>query len=267
MHPYGVPTVSLGGPPARGPEVFELEVRPADELDSGWLGEDSIETGPPQRPWAWKAPPAPAWFERFRQYRRRQTALVIAAVAVALAVAVGISAGHPNRPLALAAPDDSTSDQQEVLDPSQQALADMVAAAESPIELTNYLISDNARSGCRAAQPPGRDPAPAIAAMVITYEPGFTLRDSGRGIEESGTCAVQLRFADPAGTTMMVTVSPPPNAITPLVALSVNDRTSAMDIIANVDGWRVEVGAVGLPGQLPTQSAMTSIATDARIRW
>jgi len=251
----------MGGPPARGPEVFELEVRAADELDSGWLGEDSIETGPPDRPWAWQAP---QWFERFSH---APTAFVVVALVIALGVAAGISIAHPNQPLAAPPPAATASDPPVVLDPSQQAIATMVAEAQSPIALADYVISDDSRAGCRPVQPPDTDPVQTIAAMVGKYEPTFTLRDSAKGIEESGTCSMQLRFTDTVGTTLIVTVSPPPNVITPMIALQNDDRASAMDIVADVDGWRVEVGAVGQPGQLPTQNELTSIATDERIHW
>ncbi len=40
-----------------------------------------------------------------------------------------------------------------------------------------------------------------------------------------------------------------------------------MDILTNVDGWWVEIGAVGEPDLLPSQRDLTDIATDARLQW
>jgi hypothetical protein len=246
------------------PEVFELVVRGADErpeLELSWLDEDSIEFGPAPRPWAWQPPDLRGRLPRI------PTVALLAAVLVALAIAAGVSAGHPAHPSAdLSGP--SVVAPTPTGDYSQLSLASMMAAVQSPIGLTNYPIEDNSRQGCQPDSGTGPDPAKVIAAVVGRYQPQFRERDSSMGLEQSGICSVQVRFATPVPATLLIiTVIPPPNDVTPFVALQNTVTISAIDIVADIDGWRVEVGALGAVGTLPSQNGLTAIATDARLRW
>jgi hypothetical protein len=247
------------------PEVFELEVRGVDErpeLELSWLDEDSIELGPAPRPWAWQLP------DLHGRVPRVPTVALLAAVLLALAIAAGVSVGHPSRPSADVSGPSVALTPPPTGDFSQLSLASMVAAAQSPIGLTDYAIEDNSRLGCQPDSATGLNPAKAIAAVVGRYQPQFRVRDSSMGLEQSGVCSAQVRFATPVPATLLIiTVIPPPNDVTPFVAVQNTVTSSATDIVAAIDGWRIEVGAVGAPGTLPTQNELTAIATDARIRW
>jgi hypothetical protein len=140
------------------------------------------------------------------------------------------------------------------------------ATARSTVVLQDYSIYNNARV-CPQGPADGGDPVKLIAAMVRRYQPGFTLRDSAKGIEQSGTCAIQLRLDGPSGTIMMITVIPPVIEFTPFVALFNDAKGSALDLVTDVDGWKVEIGAVGLVGALPSERDLDEIANDPRITW
>lgn len=244
------------------PEVFELEVRGVDErpeLELSWLDEDSIELGPAPRPWAWQLP------DLHGRLPRIPTVALLVTVLVALAIAAGVSAGHPAHLSAVPTPAVTAA---PTGNDSQLSLESMIAAAQSPIGLVDYPIEDNSRQGCQPDSATGLDPAKAIAAVVGRYQPQFRVRDSSMGLEQSGICSAQVRFATPVPATLLIiTVIPPPNDVTPFVASQDSVTSSAIDIVADIDGWRIEVGAVGAVGTLPSQNALTAIATDARLRW
>ena len=63
---------------------------------------------------------------------------------------------------------------------------------------------------------------------------------------------------------MVVSVLRPPADFRPFAALSTDNQSSAMDILATVAGWRVEVGAVGNPTSCRA-TRPDRIATDARL--
>ena len=64
-----------------------------------------------------------------------------------------------------------------------------------------------------------------------------------------------------------MTVLAPPNEVTPFALSSNNDRSDALDVVTDVDGWRIEVGEIGQPGTLLSENDLVAIATDARVRW
>ena len=62
---------------------------------------------------------------------------------------------------------------------------------------------------------------------------------------------MQLRFDDAdEGSILVVDVLVPPNEFIPFTVVSDDNGTAAIDVVTNVDGWRVEVGLLGLPGAL-----------------
>jgi hypothetical protein len=55
--------------------------------------------------------------------------------------------------------------------------------------------------------------------------------------------------------------------LTPFTVTSDNDRTDAIDVVVNVNAWRIEIGMVGQPGTMLDEMPLVAIATDARLRW
>ncbi len=191
---------------ATEPDCYDLDVRPVDEADTGWLGEDSIVVGAESprwtsRPWASRLPSLTDKLPRI------PVVAVLGLIGLALVIVVAISAGHPSRPIAVVAP--TTSDATEPptgppLSPAQLALAEMVALARSPIALTNYLAEANDRPNCR---PSAMDPVKAIAGVVTQRQPEYHLLDAGTVLEQSGICSVQERFTNDAGTVIVISVA------------------------------------------------------------
>jgi hypothetical protein len=244
----------------RAPDCYDLDVRPVGEADTDWLGDDSLVVGVASPRWGGRLPSV------IDKLPRIPIVATLGLLVVALLVAVAISAGHPSRTV-VAAPTTADAPPPQQLSASQLSLASLIAAAESSIPLQDYAIEDNGRSNCRPSAADGTDPAKVIASVVLQDEPDYRLRDTSKGIEQSGTCSVQARFASPDGTVLMLTVLPPAGDFAEFVALSTNGNTSAMDIVTNVGGWHIEIGAVGSPDTLPSQRDLTTIATDIRLQW
>lgn len=240
-------------------DVYELDVRPADDLDTGWLSEDWIEYGTPPREWAWQFPNV------VDRLPRVPTGLIVGALVLVLGVAVSFSALHPSRVRASAAAPPSPS---PVAETTQTiALSQMEAIANSPIPLADYVIADSAHPGC-PPMPAGR--AGHVAAMVQVvelYQPGFTLKDAELGSMSSGVCAATLRFVNPLAATMVVSVVAPPNSFTPFDVTAITDFTGARDVGTVLQGWRVEVGIEGNLDSLIGETDLLAVATDARLRW
>ncbi len=239
--------------------MFDLEISPVGETDLDWLSEDSIELGAPPREWAMQLP---NWLDPL--LGRIPTWSLLGALVIGLAIAAGLSTPHSSAPT-VAAPVPTVTPT-VALTPQQQSLATMVNLAEAQGRLGNFTIVDSAHPGCPPAitQP---DPAAAIATAVTRYQPSFHLRDSGVGTELSGVCSAQLRFSGELGDTLVVTVIAPPNNLTPFTVTSTNDRTDAINVVMDINSWRVEIGEVGQPGTILDELQLVAIGTDARMRW
>lgn len=241
------------------PEAFELEITagPSDLSDRAWLDDDAIEFGPPPREWAMQLP---NWLDPL--LHRVPIRFVLAALVLGLAIAAGISATKPSPTAAVPAPFTTPIPSP----PDQSALTAMVAVAESPTPLANFVINDDVHPSCPAPTAQ-RDPAAAIAATVLRYQPSLRLRDSGVGSEITGDCSAQLRFTGELGATVVVTVLAPPNTVTPFVISSSNDRSDAIDIVMDIESWRIEIGMIGQPGTVLDQYDLVALGSDARLRW
>jgi hypothetical protein len=263
------------------PDPFELEVRAVDaDVAGGPDGTvDVIDSGrPPRRLWS-----GPGWFERFG---RLPVAVLLAVIVAGLGIAAGVSLLHPDRTPAPTQPAVVLNGYQ------QEVLAVMIAAAQSTDALHDSLTPSNTVDTCPLST---ADAAKAVITRTIAgYQPGFRLRDSDAATGRTGLCSAQLRLSGPDGVTMLVTVTAPsttaspdtvfqagpsntgPSNTGPPAAGSSADATpvaifdnqgDALDVMTTVQGWRIEVGEVGRPGHLLAQSALVSIATDARLRW
>jgi hypothetical protein len=244
------------------PEVFELEIIPVGPNDGApgvGLGDDAIEFGAPERDWAWQLP---NWLDPL--LNRIPTRFVLVLLVVGLAVAAGLSATHPSvtkaapAPLVVAPPS---------ISPQQQTLVSMIALAESPAPLADFVISDNVHPSCPSALRPNADLVTLISTTVNRYQPSYLLRDSSLGSEITGICSAQFRFTGELGNTLVLTVLAPPNSLTPFTVTSDNDRTDAIDVVVDVSGWRIEIGMVGQPGTMLDERDLVAVATDARLRW
>jgi hypothetical protein len=247
------------------PEVFELDIIPVgaihavDGASGTGLGEDAIEAGAPPRDWAWQPP---NWLDPL--LGRIPTRFVLVLLVLGLAIAAGVSAIHPSTtkaapaPLVLPTPS---------LSPTRQVLASMVALAESPAPLADFVISDNVHPSCPSAFRTNADLVTQISTTVSRYQPGYQLRDASIGSEITGVCSAQLRFTGELGNTLVLTIIAPPNSLTPFTVTSDNDRTDAIDVVMNVNGWRIEVGMVGQPGTMLDEMELVAVGTDARLRW
>jgi hypothetical protein len=244
------------------PEVFELEIIPGGPHDGAadaGLSDDAIEAGPPPRDWAWQIP---NWLDPL--VTRVSTRLVLGLLVLGLAIAAGLSVTHPSTtkaaPAPLVAPPPTAS-------PEQQTLASMVDLAESPVPLADFVIDDNVHPSCPSAMRSNADLVTLISTTVSRYQPSYQLRDAGVGSEITGVCSAQFRFTGELGNTLVLTILAPPNSLTPFTVTSDNDRTDAIDVVVNVNAWRIEIGMVGQPGTMLDEMPLVAIATDARLRW
>ncbi len=239
-------------------DVFELDVRPADDIDTGWLSEDSIEYGTPPREWAWQLPNV------MDRLPRIPTGFVVGALVLILGVAVGFSALHPSTVHAVATPSPNPS----TFETSQMvALSQMEAIANSPIPLADYAIIDNVHPNCPQIQAGNANQVALMVKVVGLYQPGYTVKDTELGSELTGVCTATLRFVNPVGAILVVTVIAPPNSMTPFDITTTTDFTGARDVGTVIEGWRVEVGVEGGVDSLIGETDLLAIATDARLRW
>jgi hypothetical protein len=103
---------------------------------------------------------------------------------------------------------------------------------------------------------------------VHRYLPQYTLVDSARGEDLAGICAIQVRERSLEGSVLMITIVAPPNVdVVPSVVTKTNDRSSAVDVIVDSYGWRVEIGATGELGEQPAADQIVDLAIDSRLVW
>jgi hypothetical protein len=195
---------------------------------------------------------------------RIPTKVLLVGLIAALAIAIGVSVtflatrSHPTAQADAHPP---------VLNDQEIALSAMVDAAQSSVPLRSYSVEDNSRPNCRPGAADQPDLAAMMADVVHEYVADFVRYDSATIIELSGTCSVQVRLKTGDDATMLVTVLPPPNTVTPYFISVGDDTSTAVQSVANADGWRVEVGAVGKTGTLPDARELALIANDPRMRW
>lgn len=241
------------------PEVYDLDIRAVDpRVDAGWVIEETIQSGLAPRPWAWPVP-------NFGDLAVRvPTKVLLAALVLGLGAAVGVSAAHPS-PRSSAAPDVVTiADDPNADDPHAVALTAMVASAQS-----SRALRDSVDTGATCPSPLAGQarPANAIIATATRYLPQFQLRDSAQGVTKSGVCWAEVRLRSADGVALMLTVTAPPNQGDVYVARASGNGVDSIDVVALIDGWRVEIGATGAPTLVPSAMQLTDLGTDARLRW
>ena len=118
----------------------------------------------------------------------------------------------------------------------------MISTAQSPAPLHN--------AGDRQRQPDlpaerDRRPGPGRRdhrGSSVSISPATHCATPASPLEITGMCSAELRFANAAGTVLVVNVLAPPNDFTPFVVSSNHAGSAAVDVVTDVSGWRVEVG-------------------------
>jgi hypothetical protein len=205
---------------------------------------------------------------RRRAGLRRIPDLVWVAVAVGGLVIAVLATHQGGHPIARQPPGPSPSTDTSAPDRQAAALDRLVGLAQSPTAFTDNLRPDAANPPCPAVTV-GTNPISALAAVLRARLPTFEVRDSSRTIDAStGLCAIAVRAHDLDGSTVIITVVPPPHdAVPDFMVERDNDRATSLDVAVVSAGWRVEVGWTGSTGIQPSYNDLIAIARNPALRW
>ncbi|MBV9592634.1 MAG: hypothetical protein JO147_02380 [Actinobacteria bacterium] len=155
------------------------------------------------------------------------------------------------------------------IDASAEALNRLVARVESP-----YRLGDDERPAPNVPAcptiPTKGDPVRTMMTALTQQLSGFAARDAANTIDADQTlCAVEVRARDDLGATVVMTAEAPPNVAAPDFSASSSPETgtTARDVVAVVDGWRVEIGWMGPTAAAPAPQKLLAIAHDPTLRW
>ena len=233
---------------------------------SGWPPrEDVLDLGPDRRSGLLQQ----HWQHRFEHVSavtRWTVALAAAGLTVLGYFVLRAAPGHV--PAAVAA------------DPSSEAhfandqAVDMVAAtAREQGRLHDFIRSTSAAGSCVLVRI-GDMPEPRLVAAVRRALPSYAVRDTARTLDQfTGMCTLELRAADPAGSTLVVKIASPARATKDLfdqtTVASRTDGSAVVSIVSNLTrtGWTVTFGAVGPVADQPSSAVMLALAQDSALLW
>lgn len=152
-------------------------------------------------------------------------------------------------------------------------LALVRALAGQPGPLVTYVRPTWTSAGCPAVRV-GHSPQRVLVRAVREALPDYTVRDTAATLDQSaGLCTLDLRAADPHGSTAVVEVAAPQHPRTPtFTELSIvsessgRGATSAATAVLS-SGWSVTVGVVGPLDDQPSSATLLGLAQDEAVLW
>jgi hypothetical protein len=212
------------------------------------------------------------WFGRLWAPRRRRASRLIRVLGWTVALGVGLVIG-----LSVQTPAKHAAQQHQPPPvPHEVARISMTAVrglANQHGQLTSYVRQGSTAAGC-ALVPIGHSPARTISAAIRAAFRGYTVKDSGRTLDQNtGLCSIEVRATYRSAVLVVTVASPaahPSRSNYTRVETGIETNagvTTKYALAINKTGWTLLVGATGPGALLPDAEDLVRVAQEPALTW